>query len=339
MGKVDVIFRVDVGEYSGLGHFYRCFALAEIIKSIVNIKFSLPLITDQIKNNLIEQKFTYEIIESPFKFIDTTSKKSVIILDGYYFNNDFQEIIIKNGHYLILIDDLCNDNCLAHAVINSDPYVYFGNYQNSKNTKLFLGLKYMIARPSFFENRNNYKYKNEKFWFLSFGGTSNLNLYLKYLTFLDQFNKLFKRVCENITIVINNSKSDFDELSLFVSAASLSFTVDILRSLNTKELITLMDSSKFAILPGSGILREAALRNVFCLTGYFAENQKPIAKFMDESSIAINMLDLHSVNFLDFTSFVNKISEFSDFEYKNLNSIFSLNQIKNLESIFRNIEL
>lgn len=335
MGKVDVIFRVELGENCGLGHFYRCFALAEIIKSIVNIKFSLPLITPQIHKNLSEQNFAFEIDNNSLKLINATFRKSVIVLDGYNFDNEYQKKILKKGHYLILIDDLPSGNCLANAVINSDPYVTNKNYQNSITTKLFLGLEYMIIRPNFFENRDNHKYKREKNWLISFGGTSNLNLYIKYLTFLNHFNKFHFKICKNVTVLLNASKSDFEELKLFVSRTDLCFTVNILQGLNTDEIIELMDSVKFAILPGSGILREAVLRNIFCLTGYFVDNQKPIAKFVDESNIAVNMLDFNDVDFFDFTISVNKISKFSEFHYEMINSIFSLNQTDNLKSIFK----
>ena len=339
LDKLNVTFRVDIGEYSGLGHFYRCFALAEIIASIADIKFSLPIISPHISNILNKRQFSYETIVCSSLFIENLGKNSVVVLDGYNFSLDLQKNIIERNHHLILLDDKPHVNYYANAIINSDPYVKSENYKIRGLGKLFLGLNYMISRPSFFENRNNYEKKIEKVWIISFGGTSNLPLYLKYLSLIDEFNKSIFKICEKITVILNNSSVDFDQLNLFISTNELSFKVEILQSLSAEELITIMDEAKYAILPGSGILREAVLRNVFCLTGYFVDNQKPIAMYLNEVNIAINVLNFTEVDFSVFSKSILALSRFGEYEYKKINLIFAVNQIQNIKSIFRSIKI
>ncbi len=335
MKNLEVIFRIDLDEYSGLGHFFRCFALAEIINSLARIKFSIPNSSESVISILESSNFSYEVLGNMKLFIDKIPNKSLVVLDGYKIGIGMQKKIVEKGHSLILINDFPKGNYKANAVINSDPYVKIKDYENSSFDNYFLGLDYMIARPAFFENRDNYKNKIDKYWLISFGGTSNLPLYFKYITFLDEFNKSNFIICEKISIILNNSTNDYDQLKLFLSSKKLSFTFEIFQALNTQEIIFLMDKVKFAILPGSGILREAILRNIFCITGYFVDNQKPIAKYFNETKIAINILDFNKCNFENFIKSANDLFKFNNDEYKKINDILNLGQLEKLKSIFK----
>ena len=151
-----VLIRVDGNSRIGLGHIYRGLALAEILKGKYLIEFITRI--DTIVSPLQESGFNYSFIPDIVKFVDEPnwikdnySKETIIVLDGYEFNQKYQQKIKDLNFKLVYIDDLAQGLQKADLVINHSPWVKIIDYKTEKYTKLALGMDYAILRPRFLE--------------------------------------------------------------------------------------------------------------------------------------------------------------------------------------------
>jgi spore coat polysaccharide biosynthesis predicted glycosyltransferase SpsG len=333
--KKQIFFRVDVTEKSGLGHFYRCLAYAQILDTEITKSFSFSVEIEQVMQIIKQQKFPFQIIEDDFEFVNSLEAESVVILDGYNYSSKLQKYIVDNSHYLIVIDDFTDKTFYANSIINSSPYVRKENYQLAINSKLYLGLEYMIIRPSFFEDRDNYYFKKSNLWIIGFGGTSRVDLYIKYIKFLNDFNLQQLQVCTELYVILNDSDLDKNIINEYLKSNLISFKVSIFQRLESDKIIQLMDEAKYGIFPGSGLLREALLRNVFCMTGFFVDNQVQISTFFDEEGVAVSLKNMCQAGFDDFKKCTTVLRNFDNNVYKRLNNLLSKKQKDNLKNVIQ----
>lgn len=154
----EILFRADGSSTTGLGHLYRCCALAEILGS----EFSCTLYTRTSHFN------GFEAIAAYFDYVTTISESltaiqeirlfaecqpDIVVLDGYDFDTIYQKNVRSQiNSKLVCVDDIHAYEFLADVIINHAGGVTPDNYASDPEAKLFLGVTYAIIRPGFGRN-------------------------------------------------------------------------------------------------------------------------------------------------------------------------------------------
>lgn len=179
-----IFFRADGNEQIGLGHIYRCCALAQILNLDVECYLVVKNINESLKIQ-VSKYFNgiYEIEDSNSGEQDWWQKltgEEIVILDGYHFNSLYQLELKKICSRLVCIDDIHSYHFYADAVINHAGGLPPSSYDKEFYTKLFLGPSYAIVRSSFWEKPSiNTRLKNHVF--VCLGGADPKNDLVKVL--------------------------------------------------------------------------------------------------------------------------------------------------------------
>lgn len=298
MKKCKVIFRADGNSKIGLGHIFRVFALAEIIKE----EFDCSLVVSEPNSFVLTEasKINLKVISLPkidYIFTDKREDKKevafdlkhilkgneIVVTDGYVFGTNYQRSIKELGCRLICVDDLAEWHFVADAIINHNPGFNFSKYDVSINTKLYTGLDYLIVRPVFFRplefrtNTNNV--------FISLGGADYFEFTKKILLHilsLDQINY-------KIHVLISDLFSETHKQSLAELSLQNQGFIFLHKNLSSTEVVNLLDSCRFGIVSASGVLLESYLRKLNLAVGYYAKNQYELYKYFVENELAIDL--------------------------------------------------
>jgi len=162
-----VYFRVDAAPSIGIGHYMRCIALAQAIKSNSKSKdwticFVSKLVPESIKLEIANQKFLLqEISGAPGSIEDALAlralveknQKCLLVLDGYQFDQEYKNTFSKRHFKLFLFEDFAPEASHdADFVLHQSIGV--ANSKNSEHDikggiKLFYGEKFILLRKEF----------------------------------------------------------------------------------------------------------------------------------------------------------------------------------------------
>lgn len=291
MNKPIVIFRCDGNTVTGLGHVYRCIAIADMIADVFKGVFvSKDKTTIQ---NVVPQ--VYSVVEIPeglelfneAKWLQQNFKAgTIIIADGYNFNTEYQRSIKGAGFKLIYIDDLVSFDMHADVVINHTPGIDTTKYIKQDYTKIFSGINYIILRQKFLKHRavDFSSRQKENSILISMGGGDANNITLKAVIAVLE-SGLFSR----IDVLIGAAYRFKESLS---QAAAESSQIKIHSNLNEQQTYDLMNNCKAAIIPASNTFFELLSLGVPCFCGYSADNQVNIYKWADSNQLVYSLGDL-----------------------------------------------
>jgi UDP-2,4-diacetamido-2,4,6-trideoxy-beta-L-altropyranose hydrolase len=320
--KRRVLLRADGSRKIGFGHLYRVLALAEMLKAkcqciLVTSSLDDPLAAEAKRHGISiinVEAFDYSFPnekssseEIPFDMNTIIEKNDTVVIDGYWFGVKYQSAIKAKGCRLVCIDDLALGEFRADVIINHAPGVEAFQYKVGSQTKLCLGLDYLILRPSFFESRAQRR-KQSKAIYLSFGGSDYYGLSFKFL---------------NLTLTMSKEA----EIHLLLSS---SFSNDLIKklsklqdanvervylheNLNGQEISDLIDKCTHAITSSSTVALEVVARGIKPLIGYYSGNQKNIYDGLVKSGFALgigNLLDntdFHLKDYLDLNVSLDKL--------------------------------
>ena len=277
--KWKVFFRVDASNEIGLGHLIRCFAFAKMIDDIFDIIFFCKSIPDALINEFTQANYLVYKISSDDEFINLLQPSTLVILDGYDFDMQFQKKIKNICSNLIIIDDLYDNEYCADLLINHTPGVEVSDYINSSCKNFALGLNYVLLRPAFLRPIPQITKKNgTNTLMICFGGSDIKNLTHKVLNIvIESFN--FNKI-----IVVTGAEYQYMSiLKDFVISDSRIFH---LHAINDEFMVKAMDEADVLVIPASGILFEALSRKKKIVSGKYVENQKYVySRFLEMSAI------------------------------------------------------
>ena len=154
-----VVFRINLGKKTGLGHLMRCLRFShEIIKKKYEIFFILDNLQNiNLKNKKIKsielynkKKFVSEVEDAKKCLVFIKKIKPIaVIVDDYRLSEKWHRSIKKFTKKIIVIDDLANRNMqcdiyINYKVTNIDKLKNIVRKICNKNAKLLLGPKYLI---------------------------------------------------------------------------------------------------------------------------------------------------------------------------------------------------
>jgi len=299
MHKPYIAIRADGNSQIGLGHIHRTLALANYLKDYFSITFYLyqadKLVMDLItKHGFLLESIVAADYNQPENFIRDLDNNTIIVLDGYQFKTDYQKAIKAQGYKLVAIDDLNEWLNVADVVINHAYAGIKSDYKVSSDSVLLGGLKYAIIKQELFNVKRHTDRKRNLNVLVCIGGTDPDNYSERII------KELLSSTDKNISLLTYPLNKRFNELTDL--AETNSNRLKLHHSLNTNELIELIQNNDIAILQPSNIALEAAAIGICIALVQTAENQKHIKQTLLDSSCASN-LDLNHIS-----DFINNVT-------------------------------
>jgi len=302
--KKYIIFRADADSKIGIGHFMRCFAIAQAWrKNNGNVQFITNCKNDSLLQRLKNEDIEIFLLEHSYpnpkdweytNNILSVHKNSWFVLDGYHFDENYQILIKKSGNKLLMIDDVAklNHYC-ADIILNQNLDANENLYVNREpHTKLLIGHQYVLLRNEFIK-WSGWKRKIPKLAknvLISLGGGDFNNITMKVVDSLKHIN------VPNLNVKIVLGSFNHNLKSLEKSIDSIPFEIDILQ--NVQNMPDLMAWADIAILASGTTSWEAAFMGLPSILLILSDNQFAIANKLESYGISKNLGWYNEVSFM-----------------------------------------
>ena len=271
LSKIKAYFRVDASPEIGLGHMMRCIALAHVIRESFQVIFICKDLPENIATELSDNYFPLERIENLYTIPTKLCSNDIIVLDGYYFDIEYQKRIKAIGCKLVCIDDLHEQEYLADLIINHAPGVCISDYKAQVYTDFALGLKYALLRPAFLRQaKMERKLQKIETILICFGGSDNNNLTQKILAIVLQHTAF-----EKIIVITGGAYAHLEGLQKLIKNEQ---QIEHHHVIPEKQMLSLMLQAGLAIVPASGLIFESLAAGCRVISGYYINNQMEIYK-------------------------------------------------------------
>jgi UDP-2,4-diacetamido-2,4,6-trideoxy-beta-L-altropyranose hydrolase len=275
-----VIFRTDINPQIGSGHFMRCLALAEALKTrgddvcfVTSTDSTFPI--KRVEDSKME--VFYNLSNIPFA--------DWVILDGYHFDFEYQNRIRESGSKLLVIDDYasikryCADIILDQNVgTNSDLYTAI-----LPDTKLLLGSKYVLLRSEFIKYRNFQRINPDiaKNILITLGGGDDEGASLKIIEALDTLD--MKDLNIRLIAGANNPNLSIIEQKI----AKTALQIELLQIV--EDMPEQMIWADMGITAGGTTLWEALYLGLPLISVILAENQRQNVETLAQMKLLRNL--------------------------------------------------
>ncbi|MES2556001.1 MAG: UDP-2,4-diacetamido-2,4,6-trideoxy-beta-L-altropyranose hydrolase [Bacteroidota bacterium] len=267
--KKTIHIRVDGNAQIGHGHYIRCIALAQMLRQCFECHFYSLTFPAGMEDTLRKEGFFFHALPNETAFLEVLSTGSLVVLDGYEFDLTYQQNIKAKQAVLCMIDDAPSGKYLADCLINHAPGNDPALLQIAPGGIHALGPGFMLLRNAYQQKaRLNHSGGDSKSVFICFGGSDVKNLTITTLN-----EVLEQGLFQSVTVVIGSSFQVTEQLQLLADQHP---EVTIYKDVPEAEMIGLMEKSRYAIVPCSGMLLEAIALNRTIISGYYVANQQQL---------------------------------------------------------------
>lgn len=299
-----ILFRADGNAEIGLGHFMRLVSILEMLKADFTCFFAMQNPEEFTSNILKSYGATVIGLEKSIDYIaEATYLKSLsedfdmIVLDGYYFTEDYQKIIKEGDWKLTYIDDLHSFKIEADLIINHAVGVNVEHYEANDNVTFCLGTDYAMLRKEFLESGKIVQsYNQQHKAFVCLGGSDPNDFTNQIIKDLIQVKSLFQ-----IHVVVGKAYRFFDKLN-----AIKDDRLRILCGLSPQEMVVEMRDSTIGIVSSSNIAYEYASTGGMMFVVQTADNQKDIYEFLLSKGLAKKVSSINESE-LSEELFINQV--------------------------------
>ncbi|QDK81849.1 UDP-2,4-diacetamido-2,4,6-trideoxy-beta-L-altropyranose hydrolase [Spirosoma sp. KCTC 42546] len=279
-----ILFRADGNAQIGLGHVMRCLALADMLKNDFLMRFALVEPTLEVSATI--EKAGLSIVSLPessqqTSFLAQIHPDEIVVLDGYAFDEAFQQSVQERAKKLVFIDDLIDGHQVADVIINHAGGVSDIDYDAEPDTHFCLGPHYALLRPEFLNPADYGEPPLDGPIFVSLGGADPHNT---SLTVLDAIRQVDTTLAVHIVLgpfhpnraAIESYKSQIPNLT-------------ILQNLTAAEMVNELQQCRLAITACSTISYEVCAVNRPLIGIVTANNQSRLARFLSEEKLALSV--------------------------------------------------
>jgi UDP-2,4-diacetamido-2,4,6-trideoxy-beta-L-altropyranose hydrolase len=292
---MNLLIRVDASTNIGSGHLMRCLALAQTWQDtqgqpIFLMANSVPALEERLK---LEGMKVVLLTTEPGSLKDAQETAALahqfeanwVVVDGYHFGAEYQQIIKYSGLNLLFIDDYGHaEHYYADFVLNQNISADEQLYQHRKPyTQLLLGTGYTLLRREFWQLQ---KWQRTippvaKKVLVTLGGADPDNVTLKVIHALQI---LAVEELEAL-VVVGGSNPHYETLKM----AGQNSRVPIRLKRNFNNMPELMAWADVAISAGGSTCWELAFMGLPSILLIVAENQRAIAAELDRQGVIINL--------------------------------------------------
>ncbi len=290
-----VIIRADGSKEIGLGHVMRSVAIGEMLRDDFDCYLATTAPGDFVKVqtakagiSLIEVPPPTHAAEVPhsserisFDLDRYLDGSETVVLDGYNFDEKYQQEVKSRCSKLVVIDDFGHGKTHADLVINHAPGLQEDIYQGENYTRYFLGPDYAILRGAFFEPHLSARNPNEIA--VCFGGADPYKFGPLVASYLAQ---------------------EFNINVFLISPHRIRLPkVEALWGVDVQELQRIYSAVEVAVVSASTSLFEALSCRAPTVAGFFVDNQLaiyngfvklgccyPLGRIDQEMGIALNKI-------------------------------------------------
>jgi UDP-2,4-diacetamido-2,4,6-trideoxy-beta-L-altropyranose hydrolase len=155
-----LVIRADASAQIGAGHLMRCLALAQAWKDTGGqVAFITACQSESLLQRLKEEGFDIHLLARPYpdagdweytKNILAAYPNAWVVLDGYHFDEVYQQQVKELGHQLLVIDDMAHlKHYYADIILNQNLHAEQLQYSCEPYTRLLLGTRYVLLRREF----------------------------------------------------------------------------------------------------------------------------------------------------------------------------------------------
>lgn len=308
--------RAHAGPNAGAGHWMRCLAIAQAWCDsggravFIGTDDSLSLESRLEGRAMVAQRIKAEP-GSPADALATArivkkSGASWVILDGYCFSGEYQTCLKKDsGARLLVIDDMAQAARYdADAILNQNPHAEKKLYEGKTDgrTALLLGTEYALLRREFWQagRPSHSKPGNLRKVLLTAGGGETFPVMAK---FIGGFIKAGLTDTEAAGVYNGNAQA---RQKLEKLATDAGRKVRIIS--NASRMADLMAWADAAVSAAGSTLWELAYLGVPAVTVILADNQRPIADWLHERGIVLNLGWYKNVSEADISGALNRLA-------------------------------
>ncbi len=290
-----LVIRADASTQIGTGHVMRCLALAQAWQDAGgDVMFVMatkaPLLEARLKSEGMEIVYITAQIGSVQDARETVKltrnfNAKWVVVDGYNFGGEYQQIIKDDGLHLLMIDDYGHaEHYYADIVLNQNISADKGLYVNREPyTQLLLGVKYTLLRREFWEWCG---WKREtptvaRKILVTLGGSDPYNVTLKVIQAL----QLVELDDLEAVVVVGGSNPHYEQLKSVCLDAK--FPIHLKR--NVANMPELMAWADVAIAAGGSTNWELAFMGLPTIILVLADNQRAIAEELAKTKAVVNL--------------------------------------------------
>jgi UDP-2,4-diacetamido-2,4,6-trideoxy-beta-L-altropyranose hydrolase len=289
-----LIILANASTQIGTGHFMRCLALAQAWKDANgDVTFITACRGEGLLQRLREEEFEIHLLSHPYpdpgdwnhtKDILASHPNAWVVLDGYHFDEAYQQRVKNEGHRLLVIDDMAQlKHYYADIVLNQNLHAQRLHYSCESYTRLLLGTRYVLLRREFLTWRG---WKREipeiaQQVLVTLGGSDSENHTLRVIQIIQ---KVAVPDLEAIVVVgASNPHADALEAAVKETRIPLHLMHD------TKNMPELMAQADIAISGGGATVWELLFFGMPTLILILADNQRFIAEQIEKHGVGENL--------------------------------------------------
>jgi UDP-2,4-diacetamido-2,4,6-trideoxy-beta-L-altropyranose hydrolase len=287
-----VIFRADGDSVTGLGHIMRSSALMQILENHFLCEFWTKNIEYfPVDDFLIPppvKKFLVPHLEEAEMLVTLAPKDSIIVLDGYKFDSNYQQTLKNAGLIVICIDDIMVSHFVCDAIINHAGGISKSMYSCENYTQLYLGPEYALVKPIFTEDGEGVtRFISDRKILICLGGADPLNNTEKIL------DKLVQSSFDQIHVLLGSANLNAELLqSKYAENPLVFFHIN----LSSREVSTLMKSCSSSVLSPSTICYEYMSIGGIVYLYKIASNQNHILSYLLQNKMAFLFEDFDTIS-------------------------------------------
>ncbi len=284
--RTQIFLRADGNQQIGHGHVARMLALLEILKSLSKeINFVSRSSSKEIQQQIKGEAVNLLSIEDE-AFISLLNENSIVILDGYSFDVNFQKDVKQKGAQLVCYDDfISKDMFFADVIINVAGLVDKNLYSRMFYTQVYCGPQFAVIKQPFLKTILK---RDMKRLLICLGGSDIDNQTKKILS-----NLLDKPLeFSEVHIVLGSSYSYLESLKAWIHTQKGSNLIKLHYNITSTQMAEVMSCCSHAITSASTIAYE------YCHVGgnlyliQTADNQHYIYQYLIKSELALPYRDL-----------------------------------------------
>lgn len=297
MTKRKIYFRADASATIGYGHFVRTIALADMLKDDFECTF-FTTSPSAYQIGEMEKVCAFVALNegtSNEEFLNQLTGAEIVVLDNYFFDTVYMNLIKARGCKLVHIDDIHNRHFNADLIINHGN-AKSAMYDANPDTRFCIGPSYALLRKPFLERKINNSPRKGK-WVICFGGSDQYNL-------TEKVARALANIADEVVAIVGsayNNRASFSSITY----------VNTLSSLSAEQMAYEFSTAENVVCSASSVSYEALACGSNVFAGYYVDNQQDFYEGLVKNNLITPLGNLFDADFdkllLQNKATVNKI--------------------------------